>query len=119
MKFEHLFDEDFDVKYVTEDISNYFREFNGDNNSYKPDNLVGLGPYQVTEWKASQYITLERKNQWWGEAIKSIYNNAYPEKIIFKIIKDDAAAYLALKSQKIDVSNRIGTIKLMKLQERD
>ena len=94
--------------------------------------LEGLGAYQVTEWEASQYITLERKpvaphktfrpeqdGEWWGKNDNSIYSNAYPDKIIFKVIKEDASTYLALKSQEIDVTTRIGTIKLMKLQERE
>ena len=35
-------------------------------------------------------------------------NKSYPEKIIFKIIKEDASSYLALKNQEIDVTTNIG-----------
>ena len=42
-----------------------------------------------------------------------------PEKIIFKIIKEDASSYCSIKNQDIDVTTRIGTVKLMKLQERE
>ena len=103
----------------TEELSNWFNDYNHANNSYIPKQLQGLGAYQVTDWQASQYITIERKENWWGENDNSIYSKAYPEKIIFKIIKEDASSYLALKSQEIDVTNRIGTVKLMKLQERE
>ena len=59
---------------------------NNADNSYKPKRLLGLGAYQVTEWVASQYITIEKKDNWWGAKDSSVYNKAYPDKIIFKII---------------------------------
>ena len=103
----------------TDEIANWFNDFNHADNGYKPENLKGLGPYKVSEWEASQYITLVRKENWWGINDSSLDNNAFPEKIIFKVIKEDASSYLALKNQEIDVTTNIGTVKLMKLQERD
>jgi len=100
-------------------LSDFFNNYNNADNSYKPHKLLGLGAYQVTEWEASQYITIEKKKDWWGAKDSSIYNKAYPDKIIFKIITEDASSYLALKNQEIDVTTRIGTVKLMKLQERE
>ena len=103
----------------TEVLSDWFNAYNNADNSYQPELLVGLGAYQVTEWVASQYITIEKKENWWGKNDSSVYSKAYPDKIIFKIIKEDASAYLALKNQEIDVTYSLGTIKLMKLQERE
>lgn len=103
----------------TEALSDWFNAYNNADNSYQPELLVGLGAYQVTEWVASQYITIEKKENWWGKNDSLVYSKAYPDKIIFKIIKEDASAYLALKNQEIDVTYSLGTIKLMKLQERE
>ena len=103
----------------TDKITDWFNNFNHADNGFKPERLKGLGPYEVSEWEPSQYITLKRKNSWWGSQESSVYNNAFPEKIIFKIIKEDASSYLALKNQEIDVTINIGTVKLMKLRERD
>ena len=103
----------------TDEISDWFNKFNHADNGYKPENLKGLGPYSVSEWEASQYVTLTRKENWWGANDSSLDNKAYPEKIIFKIIKEDASSYLALKNQEIDVTTNIGTVKLMKLRERE
>ena len=114
--FLDLFAENFNE---TEALQLWFNNFNNADNSYQPNKLVGLGAYQVTEWEASQYITIEKKDGWWGAQDTSIYNESYPDKIIFKIIKEDASSYLALKNQEIDVTTNIGTIKLMKLQERE
>ena len=103
----------------TDEISNWFNDFNHADNGYKPENLKGLGPYYVSEWEPSQYVTLLRKENWWGAGDSSLDNKAFPEKIIFKIIKEDASSYLALKNQEIDVTTNIGTVKLMKLRERE
>ena len=110
---------EFDKKYVTDEISNYFTKYNSDDNSYTPSRLQGLGAYQVTEWETGQYITIEKKEKWWGEGDSSIYNTAYPRKIIFKIIKDKISIELALKNQTIDVSNRVETKSLIDLQKRE
>ena len=103
----------------TDEITDWFNKFNHADNGFKPEKLKGLGPYKVTEWEPSQYITLTKKQSWWGETDNSVYNKAYPEKIIFKVIREDASSYLALKNQEIDVTTNIGTVKLMKLRERE
>ena len=103
----------------TDEISNWFNNFNHADNGFQPENLKGLGAYAVSEWEPSQYITLSKKENWWGAKDSSIYNKAFPDKIIFKVIKEDASSYLALKNQEIDVTTNIGTVKLMKLRERD
>jgi len=116
VSFQDLLSENFNE---TEALQEWFNLYNNADNSYKPNLLLGLGAYQVTQWEASQYITIEKKRNWWGTKDTSIYNRAYPEKIIFKIITEDASSYLALKNQEIDVTTRIGTVNLMKLQERE
>ena len=103
----------------TDEITDWFNKFNHADNGFKPEKLKGLGPYRVTDWEPSQYITLTKKQSWWGESDTSVYNKAYPEKIIFKVIREDASSYLALKNQEIDVTTNIGTVKLMKLRERE
>lgn len=103
----------------SEEMVNWFSDFNSGDNSYKPEKLVGLGPYQITEFVVGSYITLTKKKNWYGANSNKIYDKAYPEKIIFKIINDDAAAYLAIKNQQIDVSTYLGTTKLLKLKNID
>ncbi|MBR77573.1 MAG: hypothetical protein CMD36_06625 [Flavobacteriales bacterium] len=103
----------------SEEISDWFNAFNHADNGYQPEKLVGLGPYQVDEWVPSQYITIVKKDNWWGVNSESIYDKALPDKIIFKIIREDASAYLALKNQELDATTSVGTVKLMKLQERE
>ena len=103
----------------TKQIANWFNDFNDSKNGFKVENLQGLGPYEVSEWETEQYIILTKKKNWWGSNEKSIYNNSFPEKIIYKVIKESATAYLQLKKQAIDVTTNLGTLDLIKLQERD
>ncbi|MAW30804.1 MAG: hypothetical protein CMD15_02715 [Flavobacteriales bacterium] len=103
----------------TQQIANWFNNFNDAKNGFEVKNLKGLGPYEVSEWETEQYIILRKKKDWWGSNEKSIYNNSFPEKIIYRVIKESASAYLALKKQDLDVTTNLGTLDLMKLQERD
>ena len=116
ISFEQILSRSFEE---TDEITNWFNNFNHADNSFKPNKLQGLGPYIVSEWEPSQYITLTKKSSWWGSKDTSVYSKAYPEKIIFKVIREDASSYLALKNQEIDVTTNIGTVKLMNLRERD
>ena len=63
-------------------------------------------------------IIINKKNKWWGENDTSIYNQNFPDKIVFRIIKENSATSLALKSEKIDVTTSIGVAELNKLKQR-
>ena len=116
LTFQAIHSENFKEK---KEWSDWFNAFNHGDNRYKPERLVGLGAYQVSEWVTGSYIIVKRKDNWWGQGDSSIYNKNFPEEIIFKIIKDDASVFLSLKSQELDATNRIGTTKLFKLQDHD
>ena len=119
ISFENLHSKDFDKYIVTEQLIEFFNDFNKDDYSYIPHLLQGLGAYQVTDWEKGQYIIIERKNDWWGKSDTSIYNTSFPDKIIFKIITDKVSVELALKNETIDVSTAIDTKTLMDLKERE
>lgn len=95
----------------TPEVDQWFNDFNSSDNAYIPQNLVGLGPYQITEMVSKSYITLTKKQNWWGDTLAHYdsYFEAYPEKIIFKVTADPSAGYLAIKSQQIDVLKNRGS----------
>ena len=78
--------------------------FNDPSNGHDPKFLNGLGNYKVKEWIHGQYIRLEKK-----QSVNQIdkFSSAFPEKITFKIIKDDNAALLAFRNQEIDASTAL------------
>lgn len=116
LTFEDIHNPNFKEK---KEWSDWFNAFNHGDNRYQPERLVGLGPYQISEWETGSYIIAKKKENWWGDKDTSIYNQNYPEEIIFKIITDDASVFLSLKSQELDATNRVGTSKLFKLQKHD
>ncbi len=116
LTFENIHSDNFKEK---KEWSDWFNAFNHGDNRYQPNKLVGLGPYQISEWESGSYIIASRKDNWWGDDDTLIYNQNYPEQIIFKIITDDASVFLSLKSQGLDATNRVGTSKLFKLQKHD
>lgn len=103
----------------TEEVNAYFERFNDPANQFNPNRINGLGPYQLTEWEKGQYLTLLRKPNWYDAGKDGLYNKNNPEKIIFQVIKDDNATFLAFRNQQVDVSNRLGTDELLRLQENE
>jgi len=56
---------------------------------------VGSGPFKFDEWRMSQYISLVRNENYHGK-------KPYLDKVIFRIIEDDAVALNALKAGELD-----------------
>lgn len=83
-------------------------------------NLAGTGPYEIVDWVTGQRVTLQRKKDWWGDKVSKETHPtlvAYPEEIVFKPIADPTAALAALKSEDIDVMNRIDPAEFEVLKE--
>ena len=56
---------------------------------------VGSGPFKFDEWRTSQYISLLRNENYHGK-------KAYLDRVIFRIIADDAVGLNALKAGELD-----------------
>ena len=65
------------------------------------------GPYAVTNWIPQQQVILSKKTNYWGKGNKGHIHQQYPDKIIFKVVKDENSLQLQLKQQEIDVATRI------------
>lgn len=64
--------------------------------------LVGSGPYKFLQWITNDRITLQKDTNYWGK--NHAWGEAYPDKIIFKTIKDQNATLTALKAKDIDIT---------------
>ncbi len=71
--------------------------------------ISGSGPYRFKEWISGQQIVLERKTDWWGDALAEEYSGlaAYPDRLVYRIVKDNASTQAALKAGELDVVSRI------------
>jgi peptide/nickel transport system substrate-binding protein len=56
---------------------------------------VGSGPFKLEEWRSSQYLILARYDDYHGQ-------RAYLDRIIFKVVDDDAVALNMLKAGELD-----------------
>jgi peptide/nickel transport system substrate-binding protein len=57
-------------------------------------NPVGTGPFKFVEWVRGDHITLEKNSDYWG-------NKAKIDKLIFKVITDPSARFLALQKGEV------------------
>lgn len=76
---------------------------------FQNQTIVGSGPYEFDKWKPNQRVTLKKKENWWGDALKdeNHWFEAEPDEIVFEIISDMTTAIVALKGEKIDAINRV------------
>jgi peptide/nickel transport system substrate-binding protein len=71
-----------------------------------PTKMFGSGPYKLESWEPGERITLVRKENWWGDKCKdNVFSLlAYPDKLVFKAIKDRAACVQALAADEVDMA---------------
>lgn len=101
-----------------DDLNKWSIEFNDGKYGNDLNFFYGAGPYKVVSWDQGATVTLQRKANHWTKQLKTpnIYQNAFPDQIIFKIVTGESAQILELKSQTIDATNIIGTKALTELQ---
>ncbi len=77
--------------------------------SRNPEGVNGAGPYKLVSWQSGQEILLEKKQAWWGDklATDNAAFQAFPDRLLFKIIPDPVSALAALKNEEIDVMQNI------------
>lgn len=94
---------------LPKEIISFAEEFNSAKYSRESQYVVGSGPYKLENWATNQKIELVRKENWWGDKAlqKTEALEAYPKKIIFKIIKDPTAVVASIKNQEIDAASGI------------
>ena len=80
------------------DMQKYAEFLNSEQTSRDPNYVIGSGPYVLDKWITGQSITLSRNSNYWN--LSEISN--YPNKLIFKTIKDQSAAIVAAKNKETD-----------------
>lgn len=100
------------------DLVAWAKEFNDAKYGTDPALLNGLGAYKVTAWEPGVSITLEKKKNHWTDKVAAadMHDKGYPEKIIFKLNRDENSVKLEFKSQKFDGTNIISTRTFKELQ---
>lgn len=98
------------------DLVAWAAEFNNEKYGRDLNMLNGIGAYKVEKWDPGQSITLvKKKNHWTGHSSRP-EEKCYPEKIIFRVNKDDNSAMLEFKTQTLDASCLLSAKNLMTLK---
>jgi peptide/nickel transport system substrate-binding protein len=71
---------------------------NGTINSFMANNLVGTGPYMMSQWVKGDHITLTRNPYYWG-------HRPYLNQIIIDYKQDPSTRLLDIKSKSVQVAN--------------
>ena len=81
--------------------------------------LNGSGPYEVVEWERGSTLVLQRKKSHWSFSLdsKEEYLSSYPDKIIFKVLRDPNTQKLELLAQHVDVAPWMATKEVKELME--
>ncbi|WP_299708256.1 ABC transporter substrate-binding protein [uncultured Pontibacter sp.] len=107
------------TQYNTTRIKTLAERFNRLGSTESKDLLLGSGGYTLSDWASGQYITLQRKENWWGGTTGSAtsYLTAKPERISFQIIPDNTTALLALQNRQLDVLDNIPVAEFEQLRQ--
>lgn len=99
------------------DLSDWATEFNSAKYGHDVNYLTGAGPYKIEKWEPGQSVTLVRKKNHWSQKAANSGIYSYPERIIFKLNKDENSQMLEFKAQTIDASTYLSTKTLLELQK--
>lgn len=89
------------------DINNFANNFNSEKFAREAGSISGSGAYEFKEWKTGQYITLTKKDNWWGDGITDLGFDNNPDKIEYLIRADWTPVISAMKSEEIDLARGI------------
>lgn len=98
-------------------LVNFAKSFN--DVKYARESISGAGPYRLKEWVSNQYITLEKKENYWAADTDIPELMAKPDEIKFHFIADETAALSQLKEGNIDVFTNMSGNTFFDLKENE
>lgn len=73
-------------------------------------NPAGTGPFKLESWAPGEKVVLARNEEYWGK-------KAYLDKVVFKVVPEDATRVMLLLSGEADVIASVPTVLLDKLRQ--
>ena len=99
------------------DLVAWAAEFNNEKYGRDPAWMNGIGAYKVEKWDPGQSVVLVKKVNHWTDHTSRPGEKSYPEKIIFRINRDDNSTMLEFKTQTLDASCLLSAKSLMTLKQ--
>ncbi|REK49612.1 MAG: hypothetical protein DWQ48_07395 [Bacteroidetes bacterium] len=85
-------------------LQQWATQFNDDKYGRIPEHINGIGPYKVKHWEPGQYVELVRKQKHWNPELQLM-----PDKITYKVNKDENSTLLEFRNQSMDASMSLST----------
>jgi peptide/nickel transport system substrate-binding protein len=117
---KYTFEQFDDPKFVADkqdDLKEWAKNFNDPKYSHDLNFLPGAGPYKISAWDPGQSLTLTKKKNHWTAGKTGLFEQAFPDKIIFKISKEPNATKIDFKKQVFDASTYLDPKTLLELQD--
>lgn len=99
------------------DLVAWAAEFNNEKYGRDPAFINGIGAYKLEKWDQGQSVVLVKKKNHWTDHSSRPGERSYPERIIFRINKDDNSTMLEFKTQTLDASCLLSAKNLMNLKK--
>ncbi|MFN0014935.1 MAG: ABC transporter substrate-binding protein [Saprospiraceae bacterium] len=80
--------------------------------------ISGSGAYRVENFDVDQGVVFTKKQNWWGDklAVRNPYLAAYPDKIIYRFVKDEVPAESLIRSGDVDIVPQMSPTKFLELK---
>jgi ABC-type transport system substrate-binding protein len=86
--------------------------------STDPTKITGSGPYQVGNIQPGESMQLVRKTKYWADALSNLPSmGAFPKKIVYRFVKDEAAVENLMLNQEIDLGFISNAQKFLDMQK--
>ena len=93
-------------------------EFQDPKYATDPEFIVGCGPYKLKSLDGDRGLTLERKENWWGDKVKdSPLHRAYPKELVYRVVREDDMVVNMLKTGELDIALNLNGNKFNELKE--
>jgi peptide/nickel transport system substrate-binding protein len=91
------------------DFSAFAQEFTGPRYINDKNFVSGCGPYRLENTDAEQGALLIKKTNWWGDKLVAANPllGAYPERLSYKIVKEESVIENMLKTGDLDIATNI------------
>jgi peptide/nickel transport system substrate-binding protein len=81
--------------------------------------ISGSSAYTLSEWLPNQNLTFQHKTNWWASRDSNKMLSACPQKLTYRVVKEDATALAMLKNGGFDVCARIPSNEFLGLKKNE
>ncbi|MCC6281954.1 MAG: hypothetical protein IT262_15225 [Saprospiraceae bacterium] len=99
------------------DLKTFAEEFNLPKYANDKSAISGSGPYRFESMNDQAAVVLKKEN-WWGDKLAAEVPmlTVYPQKLVYKVVKDEAAAENMLKTGDLDIVTGLNAAKFVELK---